>query len=80
MKPGGKKAEGGGGGRKGAGGGGGGKAEKLLATIPGEFRCCVAVGKEVWAADRSGVVHARNAKTGEVIAEVEAPRQNCLVW
>ncbi len=47
--------------RGGAGGSGGGSGstQKLLKSLAGELRCCVAVGKEVWAAERGALVSVR---------------------
>ena len=42
------------------------KKVKMIKSLPAEIRCCLAVGQEVWAAERNGRVSVRNARTGEV--------------
>ena len=42
------------------------KKVKMIKSLPAEIRCCLAVGQEVWAAERNGRVSVRNTRTGEV--------------
>ena len=57
------------------------KEGKLVKSFAAEFRCCLAVGGEVWSAERTGRVSVRSAKTGDVLSYIDDDgATGFLIW
>ena len=57
------------------------KEGKLVKSFAAEFRCCLAVGGEVWAAERTGRASVRSAKTGDVLSYIDDDgATGFLIW